>query len=61
MVIDDQGVQLKQLLRTGKMKGYVLYDGFDELLPRGYEGGVELDDILSELARNSIDVSDAVW
>jgi len=53
---DDKSVQLKQLLRTGKTKGYVLYDDIDGLLPAGYEGGVELDDILSELARNSVEV-----
>ncbi|MGO8813858.1 MAG: sigma-70 family RNA polymerase sigma factor [Terriglobia bacterium] len=56
MVIYDKGVQLRQLVHTGKMKGYVLYEDIDGLLPRGYEGGVELDDILSEFARNSIDV-----
>ena len=43
-------------MRTGKTKGYVLYDEIDELLPIGYEGGPELDDILSELARNGVEV-----
>ena len=56
MTIEDKAEQLRQLVRTGKTKGYVLYDEIDELLPIGYEGGPELDDILSELARNGIEV-----
>jgi hypothetical protein len=55
VTIDDKAEQLKQLVRTGKAKGYVLYDEIDELLPTGYGGGPELDDILSELARNGIE------
>ena len=56
MTIEDKAEQLRQLVRTGKTKGYVLYDEIDELLPIGYEGGPELDDILSELARNGVEV-----
>jgi len=56
LTTDDKAEQLKQLVRTGKTKGYVLYDEIDELLPTVYEGGPELDDILSELARNGIEV-----
>lgn len=56
VTIEDKAEQLKQLVRTGKTKGYVLYDELDELLPAGYEGGPDLDDILSELARNDIEV-----
>ena len=56
MTIEDKAEQLKQLVRTGKTKGYVVYDEIDELLPTGYDGGPELDDILSELARNGIEV-----
>jgi RNA polymerase primary sigma factor len=56
VTINDKAEQLKQLMLTGKTKGYVLYDEIDELLPPGYQGGAELDDILSELARNGIEV-----
>jgi RNA polymerase primary sigma factor len=56
VTIEDKAEQLKQLVVTGKTKGYVLYDEIDELLPKGYEGGPELDDILSELAGNGIEV-----
>jgi len=56
VTIEDKAEQLRQLVRTGKTKGYVLYDEIDKLLPIGYEGGPELDDILSELAKNGIEV-----
>jgi RNA polymerase primary sigma factor len=56
VAVDDTAGQLKELLHNGKTKGYILYDDIDKLLPVGYEGGVELDDILSELARNEIEV-----
>ena len=56
MTIEDKTEQLKQLVRAGKTKGYVLYDEIDELLPTGYEGGPELDDILSEFTGNGVEV-----
>lgn len=56
MAIEDQTEQLKRLVRSGKAKGFVLYDEIDRLLPTGYEGGPELDDILSELAKNGVEV-----
>lgn len=56
MAIDDNGEQLKQLVRKGRTKGYVLWDEIDKLLPTGYEGGPDLDDILSQLEGNGIRV-----
>jgi RNA polymerase primary sigma factor len=56
MTIDDKTEPLKELVRLGKAKGYVIYDEIDTLLPRDYEGGPELDNILSELASNGIEV-----
>lgn len=56
MPTNDKAEQLKHLVHRGKTKGYVLYDEIDQVLPAGYEGGPELDDVLSELARNSIEV-----
>jgi DNA-directed RNA polymerase sigma subunit (sigma70/sigma32) len=55
-MIDDKIELLNQLVCVGKTKGYVLYDEIDALLPRAYDGGPELDDILSELAVNGIEV-----
>ncbi len=56
MTIEGKAERLKQLVRAGKTKGYVLYDEIDELLPNDYEGGTELDDILSELAGDGVEV-----
>jgi len=41
--------RLKQLMDTGKEKGFVLYDEVNELLTDEFGGGRELDDLLSEL------------
>lgn len=56
MCSEEGTERLRQLVQAAKTKGYVLYDEVDELLPAGYQGGIELDDILSELAKNSIEV-----
>jgi len=56
VAIDNNADQLKQLVRKGKETGYVVYDEIDELLPPDYAGGPELDDILSELAGNGIEI-----
>ena len=53
---NDNAERLKQLVKSAKTKGYVLYDEIDGLLPVDYLGGTELDDILLELARNGIEV-----
>lgn len=52
---DESTARLQQLVQSAKAKGYALYDEVDELLPAGYRGGTELDDILSELAANGIE------
>ena len=41
--------RLKQLMDTGKEKGFVLYDEVNEFLTDEFGGGRELDDLLSEL------------
>jgi RNA polymerase primary sigma factor len=57
-MIDDKAQQLGQLVTSGKTKGYVLYDEIDELVPAGgrRKGGPVLDEILSQLATNGIEV-----
>ena len=45
-----------QLIETGKKNGYVLYSDLDELLPDGYEGGSELDDLLSTLESAGVEI-----
>jgi len=41
---------------TGKEKGYVLYDEVNELLTEDYQGGRELDDLLSELDSAGVEI-----
>src|ERR1700733_6390282 len=48
--------RLKQLMDTGKEKGYVLYDEVNELLTEDYSGGRELDDLLSELDTAGVEI-----
>jgi RNA polymerase primary sigma factor len=48
--------RLKQLMDSGKEKGYVLYDEVNDLLSEDYSGGRELDDLLSELDSAGVDI-----
>jgi len=48
--------RLKQLMDSGKEKGYVLYDEVNELLTDEYPGGRELDDLLSELDTAGVEI-----
>jgi RNA polymerase primary sigma factor len=56
VVIDDRVARLKQLMDTGKNKGYLLYDEIDELLPEHYEGGRELGDLLAEIESTGVEI-----
>jgi RNA polymerase primary sigma factor len=46
---EDKFGRTKQLINTGRDKGYVLYDEVNDLLADDYPGGRELDDLLTEL------------
>jgi RNA polymerase primary sigma factor len=48
--------RLKQLMESGKGKGYVLYDEVNDLLTEDYPGGRELDDILTELDTAGVEI-----
>jgi RNA polymerase primary sigma factor len=48
--------RLKQLMDTGKEKGYVLYDEVNELLTEDYSGGRQLDDLLTELDGAGVEI-----
>jgi RNA polymerase primary sigma factor len=63
VTIDDEAQQIRQFLITAKTKGYVLYDEIDELVPAGgrSKGGPALDEILSALAMNGIEVLEEPW
>ncbi len=62
-MIEDKAQQLKQLVASGKTRGYVLYDEIDELVPAGgrSKGGPVLDEILSQLVRNGIEILEEPW
>jgi len=54
--IDDTSEQLKQLIQIGKSRGYVLYAEIDALLPLALDAYARLDVILSQLAKNGIEI-----
>jgi RNA polymerase primary sigma factor len=54
---DNASERLKQLIQTGKARGYVLYDELDELLAQA--GDAHLDIVLTELAANGIEILEA--
>ncbi len=56
MAIDEKFGRLKQLMDTGKAKGYVLYDEVNELLTEDYPGGRQLDDLLTELDTAGVEI-----
>ena len=56
MASEEKFGRLKQLMDTGKEKGYVLYDEVNELLTEDYPGGRELDDLLSELDGAGVEI-----
>jgi DNA-directed RNA polymerase sigma subunit (sigma70/sigma32) len=63
VTIDDKAQQIMRLVTSGKAKSYVLYDEIDELVPAGgrSKGGPVLDEILSQLAMNGIEVLEEPW
>jgi RNA polymerase primary sigma factor len=48
--------RFKQLMDTGKEKGYVLYDEVNELLTEEYPGTRQLDDLLSDLDTAGVEI-----
>ena len=57
MASEEKVGRLKQLMDSGKEKGYVLYDEVNELLTDEFAtGGRELDDLLSELDTAGVEI-----
>ena len=56
MAGDEKIGRFKQLMSTGKEKGYVLYDEVNDLLAEDYPGGRELDDLLTELDTAGVEI-----
>jgi RNA polymerase primary sigma factor len=53
---NDKFGRMKQLMSTGKEKGYVLYDDVNDLLSEEYPGGRELDELLTELDTAGVEI-----
>jgi RNA polymerase primary sigma factor len=48
--------RLKQLMESGREKGFVLYDEVNDVLTEDYPGGRELDDLLTELDSAGVEI-----
>jgi RNA polymerase primary sigma factor len=56
VVNDDKFGRLRQLVDSGKEKGYVLYDEVNELLPDELTTGPELDDLLADFDTAGVEI-----
>ena len=56
MATDEKLSRVKQLMESGKEKGFVLYDEVSELLPDDIVPGPELDDILVNLDGAGVEI-----
>jgi RNA polymerase primary sigma factor len=56
VAIEERFGRLKQLMDSGKEKGYVLYDEVNEMLTEEYQGGRELDDLLADLDTAGVEI-----
>ena len=53
---DEKYRRLRQLMETGKEKGFVLYDDVSELLPEDIASSAELDDLLVQLDGAGVEI-----
>ena len=56
MATEEKFGRLKQLMETGKEKGFVLYDEVNDLLAEEFPAGRELDDLLTDLDRAGVEI-----
>ena len=54
--IEDEFGHVQQLILTGKERGYLLYDELNESLPSEVNSSQEIDDLLSVLERQGIEI-----
>jgi len=54
--IEDKYDQVRQLIHTGKERGYLLYDEVNEALPAELHASDEIDDLFSAFERHGIDL-----
>jgi len=53
---EEEPNHTQQLIQTGKERGYLLYDEVNESLPENVQSSQEIDDLLSTLERQGIEV-----
>ena len=56
MATEEKFGRLRQLMETGKEKGFVLYDEVNDLLAEGFPSGRELDDLLTDLDSAGVEI-----
>ena len=56
MALEEKFGRLKQLMDTGKEKGYVLYDDVNDLLTEDYPGDREIGDLLTEFDNAGVEI-----
>jgi RNA polymerase primary sigma factor len=57
--IEEKYDEVRQLIQTGKEKGYLLYDEVNELLPSEVTSAEELDDLFNAFSSAGIEVVDS--
>ncbi len=56
MALDDKYDDIKKLIDTGKEKGYLTYDQVNDLIPQDVQSPDDLDDLLTTIGTQGIDV-----
>ena len=56
MATNDKFGRLKNLMETGKEKGFVLYDEVNELLAEEFPSGREFEDLLTDLDSAGVEI-----
>ncbi|HXW99949.1 MAG TPA: RNA polymerase sigma factor region1.1 domain-containing protein, partial [Candidatus Acidoferrales bacterium] len=56
MALDDKFDDIKKLIDTGKEKGYLTYDQVNDLIPQDVHSPEDLDDLLTTIGTQGIDV-----
>jgi RNA polymerase primary sigma factor len=60
LVIEEKNDQVRQLIATGKERGYLVYDEVNDILPAEVRSSEEIDDLLSTFERYGIDLYEDV-
>jgi RNA polymerase primary sigma factor len=56
LALDDKFDDIKKLIDTGKEKGYLTYDQVNDLIPHDVHSPEDLDDLLTTIGTQGIDV-----